>query len=278
MEPVTVAIICATVFGAVVALSAFIRQLILSRNKSMNDKAQNKAVAIEAKQLANMRKELEKSERFNSHYQMLGNNREAIRHIDDKIEQILDKKTQLIDRYSSMAMKNSHAIIDGECDKDVKADCDKLKMEMDKQLQLFDEQLKVLQQRRAKLWDSNDDLQHYLIEQESKRNEKLDYLYQRHSGILEKLYVHHNDNSLNVTKQTLSEGSNAFKMIILAPLRFLMGFFGLSKGIDLDKAQEEADLRDEVSNAEDEINDIESDVEKDDTLTEDEFAHSTILA
>jgi hypothetical protein len=277
MEPVTVAIICATVFGAVVALSAFIRQLILSRNQSMNDKAQNKAVTIEAKQLADMRKELEQSERFNSHYQMLGSNREAVRHIDENIEQLLEKKTQLIDRYSSMAIQQSHAIIDGECNKKTKSDCDRLKLEMDKQLEIYDEQLHVLQERRAKLWDTNDDLQFYLIGQESKRNEKLDYLYQRHSGILEKLYIHHNNNSLDVTKQTLSEGTSAFKMIILAPLRFLMGFFGLSKNIDLDKAQEEIDLRDDVSETEDEINDIESSIDEENELQEDEFAHPNLV-
>ena len=48
MEPVTIAIIGAVVFGVVVAVSAFVRQLILSRDKNLNDKAQNKALELEA--------------------------------------------------------------------------------------------------------------------------------------------------------------------------------------------------------------------------------------
>lgn len=42
MEPITIAIICATVFGVVSGLAAFIRQLILSRDKKLNDKAQKR--------------------------------------------------------------------------------------------------------------------------------------------------------------------------------------------------------------------------------------------
>ena len=35
MDPVTIALICAASFGAVVALSAFIRMLMLSRDKNI---------------------------------------------------------------------------------------------------------------------------------------------------------------------------------------------------------------------------------------------------
>jgi len=48
MEPVTIALICSAAFGAVVALSVFIRQLILSRDKNLNDKAQRRALTQEA--------------------------------------------------------------------------------------------------------------------------------------------------------------------------------------------------------------------------------------
>jgi DNA-binding transcriptional MerR regulator len=264
MEPVTVAVICATVFGGVVALSAFIRQLLLSRNQSVNEKSQRRALDQESFKLKNLRKELESQQRFKSHYDMLGNNGDAIQYLDDKIEEIIKEKMKLIDRFSELSIKHSHAIIEGKSTPDKKLSCDKLKEEIDKQIKVYDEQLKTLQERRAKLWDKNDELQNYLLAQEAKRNEKLDYLYQRHSEILEKVFVGHNDNRTKIAQQTLTEGTTTFKEMILAPIRFLMSVFSKSAGIDLEQPQIESDNRDDVSNAEDDINQSDSDTDLDD--------------
>ncbi|CZR30312.1 Uncharacterised protein [Legionella pneumophila] len=64
MEPVTIALICAASFGAVVALSAFIRQLLLSRDKNLNDEAQRKAINQEAGELEKMREQMQSNKRF----------------------------------------------------------------------------------------------------------------------------------------------------------------------------------------------------------------------
>ena len=69
-------------------------------------------------------------------------------------------------------------------------------------------------------------------------------------GVLRKSTV----NNLKVTQQTMTEGTTAFKMIILSPLKFLMGLFSKSTGLDLGKALQESSQRSDVSDAEDDIN------------------------
>lgn len=113
MEPVTIALICAASFGAVVALSAFIRQLLLSRDKNLNDEAQRKAINQEAGELEKMREQMQSNKRFDSHYKVLGANKDAIIYLDNKIEDVLRKKAQLVDRYAQVSLKESGAIVEG---------------------------------------------------------------------------------------------------------------------------------------------------------------------
>ena len=84
MEPVTIALICSAAFGVVVALSVFIRQLILSRDKNLNDKAQRRALTQEANELEKMREQMQSNKRFDSHYRVLGSNKDAIVYLDNK--------------------------------------------------------------------------------------------------------------------------------------------------------------------------------------------------
>ncbi|ASQ45569.1 hypothetical protein [Legionella clemsonensis] len=254
MEPVTIAIICVTAFGVVAVLSAFIRQLLLSRDKNLNDQAQQIALAQEVKELENLRNEMANNKRFDSHYQVLGSNKEAIQYLDQKIEDILKKKADLIERYSKIAVKESTAIIGGEQSAERKAICDKLKQEIDNELGFYNNELEQLQKRRDSLWDTHSELKDYLLEQEKKRNRHLDAIYQRHSGLLEKIYLRHNKNSETIAVKSIEAGTQTFKALILTPITMLMQYFKPSSNIDDEQAKDEIDSREDVSDAEDDIN------------------------
>lgn len=253
MEPVTIAVIATAVFGAVTALSVFIRQLLLSRDKNLNDKAQQRALAQESRELEKLRKQMENNKRFDSHYQVLGANKDAIQYLDQKIEEILTKKFGLIQRYSQMAVKESSAIIDSGQISERKAVCDLLRQEIDFEIKFYDDELKQLQARRASLWDSHSGLQVYLLDQEKSRNEKLDTIYQSHTGVLEKIYLRHNRNAEQIAKQTIDAGNQTFKFLT-APWQLLMQFFKLSSGISPNVASKEKASREEVAKAEQDIN------------------------
>jgi hypothetical protein len=254
MEPVSIAIICVAVFGVVVGLTAFIRQLLLSRDKNLNDLAQQRALAIEAGELEKLRTQMVSNKRFDSHYQVLGANKEDIQYIDQKIDEILKIKMSLIQRYSQVVINESSAIIAGTQSPERKATYDKLKYEMDNELRSYDQELENLQTRRKNLWNTHEDLQDYLLVQEKKRNDHLDEVYQQHSSMLEKLYLRHNENSELVAKQSIEAGNSTFKTLIKTPVDFLLGIFGQSDSISESVSWLEMARRRAVKAVEDDIN------------------------
>jgi hypothetical protein len=255
MDPISIALICAASFGAVVTVAAFIRMMILSRDRALNDEAQRTALAQEAGELERMREQMQSNKRFDSHYKVLGVNKDAIIYLDTKIEDILHKKAQLIDRYAQVSIKESEAIVDGALSTERKAACDRLKLEIDEEIKFYDSELTNLQQRRTSLWDANTDLQEYLLAQEQSRNESLDFIYKQHSGLLEKVYIRHIDESEHIAKHTIDAGTSTFKTMVWAPIQFLLQYFNPSTGAALDQSQIERDARDEVEKAESDVND-----------------------
>ncbi|MCP0913554.1 hypothetical protein ELY11_04165 [Legionella septentrionalis] len=261
MDPITVAIIGAVVFGVASAFAVFVRELLLSRDKQLNEEAQQRALAQETKELEKIRVQMETSRRFDSHYQVLGANKDAIRYLDQKIEEILNKKLILVQRYAQMTLKESEAIVagkavlEGSSLAERKATCDLLRAEIDEEIKYYESELQQLQKRRASLWDAHNELQTSLLAQEKARNERLDGLYTHHSGVLEKVYLRHDEHLEAVTKKSIDAGTEALK-ILLAPFHFLLKLFKLSDGIFSEQAQEEIAARKKVSEVEREINEI----------------------
>jgi len=156
-----------------------------------------------------------------------------------------------------MTLKESSAIIGGDPLPERKAVCDLLQQEIDHEISFYDRELEQLQARRAAMWDAHSELQMYLLEQEKNRNEKLDVIYQTHTGVLEKIYIRHNDNVEHVAKDTIDAGTKSFKYL-LGPLQLFLQYFRLSSGIAPDRAAGERASRENVA-------DIERDINKDAT-------------
>ncbi len=254
MDPVTIAVICAVVFGTVTALSVFVRQLLLSRDKNLNDRAQHRALLQESGELEKLRIQMENNKRFDSHYKVLGANKEEIEYLDQEIQSRLDKKKELIHRYAQTTLKESSAIIDGGQSAERKAMCDLLKTEIDRELQFYDVELQHLQTRRAAIWDARLDLQACLVAHEQSRNESLDKLYQRHTGLLEKIYCRHEKNTQRFAEKTLDAGTKSFKESVNAPVKFLKSYFKAASHGSLHKMEEETASRKAVKDAETAMN------------------------
>ncbi|CAM2789385.1 Uncharacterised protein [Legionella steigerwaltii] len=257
MEPVSIALICAAALGTVVVLAAFIRQILLSRDKQLNDDAQTRALSHEVKELEQIRAQMQNEKRFDSHYQVLGANKDAIRYIDTEIEKILAKKTELIERYAKDIVKESGSIVSGKVSVDRKADCDQLREVIDQKIALYDNELKQLQERRASLWDAHTDFQRLLLNQEKARNASLDSVYKQHSALLEKVYLRHIDDTEIVAVKSMEASTMTFKDMFMIPIQFLMQYFGVSvtPGISLVQTRVEHITRAEVDKTQHEIND-----------------------
>lgn len=254
MDPLSIALICAASFGALVAIAAFIRIMFLSRDKRLNDEAQTKALMQETADLQALRLQMQSNLRFEAHYQVLGNNKEAITSIDQQIESILQKKMQLVDRFAQVSLKEAEAIVNRELSIANKEACDKLKQEIDTELRFYDQELAQWQERRKKLWDTRTDFQQKLLDQEKSRNKHLDALFHQHSALLEKVYLRHIDERDSITKNTIEAGSTAFKWLAWGPMQFLLEYFNISTGIALSRAQMEYAHRRGVAGLEIEIN------------------------
>ena len=274
MEPVTIAIICAVAFGGVVAVSAFVRQLMLSRDKRLNDQAQQKALQHEIDELEKMRQQLESSKRFDAHYKILGSNKDAIVYLDTKIDDLLKKKAQLIERYGQLTTKESSSILDGDVSAERKKACDRLRLEIDSEINFYNSELEYLKKGCGVLWDSHQDLEIYLLNQEEQRNKTLDSIYEKHTAVLEKIYIRHTDQTEHVARDSIKAGTESFKSMVMAPIQFLMQYFGLSTGISLDQVAKEIQKRTDVSDAQDDINggnyDSDYDPDSDDELEDGE--------
>ncbi|STX51248.1 Uncharacterised protein [Legionella busanensis] len=239
MGPIAIAVICAAVFGVVSTITAFIHRLLASRDKRLNDLAQAKALTQETTELEKLRHEMLSYKRYNAYYQVLGENKEAIQYLDQKIEEILKKKSALIERYAQAIVKESNAIVTGNSSPDRKIVCDKLRQEIDNQLKTYDIEIKQLQTRRSNLWNSNKELQDYILEQEKKRNEHMDAVYQQHSALLEKIFLRHTDNTENITKTLIDSTTQTFKSLITAPIEFLAKSFRLTRNASSNVAKQE---------------------------------------
>ena len=246
MESAIIALVCVTVFGVVGILSAFIRQLLLSREKRLNDLAQQRALQQETHELEKIRQEMTHFKRFDAHYEVLGFNKDTIQYLDQRIEDILKQKSDLIKRYAESVTQESQAIIGRGSEAERKVICDKLKEDVDTELKFFESEIQAVQKRRASLWDNHKELLTFLVEQEKSRDQHLDDIYKQHSAMLEKVYLRHNENSEKVTVKTIDASPSTFKSILLAPIYFLMSFFKVSTNIDPDQAKEENEERDEI--------------------------------
>lgn len=254
MEPVTIAIICVVAFGVVLALSAFIRQLLLSRDKLLNDKAQKIALQLEIQQLEKMRAEMYSSERADINYEMLGENKEAIKYLDEKINDILQKKAELIQRYADIVTKVSLAIIEGNQSSERKELCDNLKAGIDKQLLQYDKELEQLQERRTTECNQRGGLQTHLLDHEKQRNKHLASMYKRHTNLLEKIYLRHIEQSEVVAVKNTEGSSDTYKHALTGTAEMMKSCFSAPSNLQHSQSVEEIKKRRKIYTIQEELN------------------------
>ncbi|MDR3443311.1 MAG: hypothetical protein P4L65_09855 [Legionella sp.] len=258
MEPVSIALICAAAFGTVMVIAAFVRQILLSRDKKLNDEAQSRALAQEALELEKIRIQMQNNHRFINHYNMLGDNKEAIEYLDTQIDRIFKEKAKCIEMYGQKVLIKSMAIVSsGGISAEVKAACDQLRESCELLITMYDNELKGFQEKRAAEWGNHTLLQQKILEQEAARNASLDEVYKQHSSILEKVFLRHIDAGGIFAVKGIEAGTTSFKDMLMAPINLLMAYFGrvaVVPGISLMHTKVEHVARMNVDQVEKEIN------------------------
>jgi hypothetical protein len=255
MDPYILILLCTLSISIVGSIGAFLWQLLLSRDKQLNQRAHLGALEKEASVLETLRGQQEGDTRFRAHYDALANNSKSIELINEKINEILEKKLQLIKEYAEMVKEESSSMIRNFSFFLSSTAPSILSDTYHQTLDSYEMELTALRTQRDKLWTISREFQAELLSAESNRNEKLDTLYSTHTALLGKVYLAQARNSDEIEKASINAGSTAFKYSIFYPLQLLASFFGLHKSPDiLRSTEDETKARTFVQAVENEIN------------------------
>jgi hypothetical protein len=238
VDPLIIVLICAASFGVITLIAAFVRQVLLSRDKKANDEATQKSLNDETTSLTKMRQQLQESRPSKAHQEVLDDNKKAIFYLDEKIEEIFRKKTESIERFRKLTSEPEPA--DEGSEPSERQDISrKLSKEVDEQIKFYNSELERLQRKRESLWDAHSKMQMHLLNQEQARNAELDALYHRHSALLEKIYLRNTVSSERLAQSSITASTSTFESMIMAPIQFLMQYFRVGSGIAFTQVQVE---------------------------------------
>lgn len=236
-----------TVFGVVGIISTFVRQLLLSREKNLNDLAQQRALQQEFDFLATVGQELSQYKRNTVDYYALGIHKEFIQNLNQQIDVLLKNQYALIAEYTVIVKNKSFSIIQAKGVKtEDKKRYDIQKQNLDEKLHFLQTEIETLQNQRAYLLDNHKDFLQYTIAQEKSHDKKLASYYKQQMEILEKFYLRHHQNALTAAEKKTDLNTTTFKTILLAPIYFLMSAFNISTEVNPDTMEAETKARNEV--------------------------------
>ncbi|MBN9230056.1 MAG: hypothetical protein BGO90_13500 [Legionella sp. 40-6] len=224
MAPLTLALLCTAALGVLLIIAAFIRQMILNREKKKNDEAQIKSLEFEIGRLDELRKEMKQNPR-DAYQTIHETNNKEIKELDEEIRQIYLKKEKLLEEDVKSIELEANILTDGENTVERKERF-KLKREVSKEkLASYDEEIKLLKERREKLLSANIEHERELLKQEDTHMQKLDDLYHQHSDVYKEVYLRHIGNSENIALETLKAGTSTFFDALKTPLQMLVQLF-----------------------------------------------------
>ncbi|PJD92589.1 MAG: hypothetical protein CK426_02680 [Legionella sp.] len=215
MEPGTITLALAVTFSVLLIGAVFIRQWVLNYNKNLNQEMQRKNRDQEAAQLEQVRDQALDNRRFASHYKILNEHKEEVCILDKKIQEVLNKKEQLILRYQALPLPEPN---------DART---RLKEELDNEMAYYSNELQTLQARRIALWQRSEALQAEIIQQEQLRNTSLDALYATHTQVIENIHLRHSDATQALEKEIINAGTEDLKSAFMAPVNLLFRFFNV---------------------------------------------------
>lgn len=223
MAPLTLALLCTAALGVLLIIAAFIRQMILNREKRKNDEAQIKSLEFEIGRLDELRKEMKQNPR-DAYQNIHESHNKEIKQLDDEIRQIYLKKEKLLEEEIKLMEQDANNL-HPEGSQDCKERF-KLKRELSKdKLASYDEEIKLLKERREKLLGANIDHEREVLKQEDTHMQKLDDLYHQHSDVMKEVYLRHIGNSENIALETLKAGTSTFFDALKTPLQMLVQLF-----------------------------------------------------
>lgn len=219
-------LLCSVSIAIIGGIGAFIWQLILSRDKQLNETAQLSALEKEGSALESIREQVANTRRYDAHYQVLRDNHKAIRYIDKKIDAIIKQKAEYLKQYGAMVQEETAVIAQHPGWVDRIQQIDGFRTGVNVQIRQLDQELQLLQRRRSELWGESHELQTELIQEETHKNQTLDGLYSQHTDLLEKFYLGHASRVDTANQASIDAGTNALRYSLFAPVEAISRLWG----------------------------------------------------
>lgn len=216
-------------------LTRLIDQMALSRDKCLNQKAQQKALVQEHHRLHCLGQQLLSS--LSNDIPLL--HEQDVDQLNRHIEQLFEEKCQLVQQYIQMAQIEAAAVLQGDMTPNRKQACDTLRTQIECELRFFSGQLQTMQQERAAVLSDASLLQKQWLQSENERLNTLNQLFRRHATILEKIYVrhaHHSEMDGVVSCPT-------YRYLTGFSAQWLMQFYGTAQNITIEQSEQEHELR-----------------------------------
>lgn len=208
--------------------------------------AEERVMTFQSQALAKIRQEL-KADEFKVHHALLNENREAIGHLDNQINQLMQKKALLVKKFSDVISAEIRAVTKRFLKQSKNQKIIMLKTELSLTLSQHDEQLILLQKQRAILLKDKSQIEKSLRKREIKQNDKLNELYREHGEYLEKLQVVHAASRLSIAKSVIEATVSIFDKLVMGPVKFLRAYFSPSENIDEAHSDKEIVLRTRIN-------------------------------
>lgn len=253
MEPVSIVVICAVSFGGLVTIASLIHQQFLSRNQSLHQLAEERAMRYHQMSLERMRREIKK-DKFKEQYALLNDNKEAIRHIDEDINKLMGEKIKLIKKFSKLIESQIKERENHFFSRSFQKKLKQLKASLSMALTQYDERISQRQSTRSELFLHNKEIEVSIRLREIEQNKALNDLYKQHSRFLEKIQLKQSEYRYSLAQSIISATTRLFDKLILSPAKLISAYFSPSSSANTKKVSEELTQRQDILSLETRLN------------------------
>lgn len=218
-----------------VKLNHFVYQMTSSRDQSLNQKAQQKALAQEQRRLNGLKEQLMTT--LPHEINLCQTNDVDL--LNQHIEQLFEEKYGLIQAYIQIAQEEVVAVLQGDIAPERKHACDEQREQMESELRFFSGQLQLMQRQRAALLSVASIEQKQWLQSENTRLHTMNQLFRRHATLLEKIYARH----AHYSEMDVMAECFTYRYLTGFSAQWLMQFYGMAQNVTIQQSEQECALR-----------------------------------
>lgn len=228
MEIASIVVICSVCLGGFFSIASVIHQLLLSRNQQINAEIHKRALEQQQQALTEIREEMHTDTNNSTSMYLYEDTKHAIKEVEQRLDELYESKADLLEHHIKQLEKWTSLAYSNSPDKPKNIDkiIVDLKADLAQQLSHWDNRLEQLQKQRSQILSSQLALSEKLQENEQKRLEQFNKLYETHSNMLDALQTSYVSRQHSLSELFIESSKALLEATISAPARFVASYFG----------------------------------------------------